>query len=182
MSEQPVIFASAYEALRRVLGDRLDDEVRRRFKAHGVDVERPPPAVPLSTWLASLEATMATLWPDLPPDRAAWELGAAVMRGYAGTLLGRALLQMAKVIGPKRSLERMARNLRSTNNYSETKLTEVGPHRFELWINLVVHPEYFCGLLTVGLELIGVPAPSVRVKSYEKATGLVLDVHWTAAG
>lgn len=180
MSAQHVIFASAYEALRRVLGDRLTDDVRARFRAHGVDVERPPPAVPLETWLQSLEATMDTLWPELPREQAAWELGAAVMRGYAATVLGRALLQMAKVIGPKRSLERMARNLRSTNNYSETRLTELAPGQFELWINVVVHPQYFCGLLTVGLQLTGVDSPSVQVKSYDKAAGLVLDVRWPA--
>ncbi len=179
MSEQHVIFASAYEALRRVLGDRLGDEVvRARFRAHGVDVERPPAAVALETWLASLDATMDTLWPALPREQAAWELGAAVMRGYAGTLLGKALMQMAKVIGPKRSLERMARNLRSTNNYSETKLTELAPNHFELWINIVVNPHYFCGLLTAGLELTGVQASSVRIKSFGREEGLVLDVQW----
>jgi uncharacterized protein (TIGR02265 family) len=96
-----------------------------------------------------------------------------------GTVKGKAVYALTKVIGPHRTLERMQRNFRSANNYTETELRKVGPTTYELKFNHVVRTGYFRGLLTEALEKVGVQGLSVRLlaSNGQEAT---FGITWTA--
>lgn len=84
------------------------------------------------------------------------------MRGYVETLLGRAMVQVMKVVGPRRSLERMQRNFRTGSNYIETRFTSLGKGQAELWFNDVSGiPDFYAGVMSAGGRLAA--AGNVRV-------------------
>lgn len=174
----PVVFATSYESLFRVLGPRLDAEAEKALLAQGVNAKSLNAAYPYDTWVASLRWAMKVLWPEASHDEATYRMGRAIFTSFADTLMGKALVPLLRLMGPKRGLERMARNLRTTNNYSEVKLTQRGPTDFELWINLVAFPHYFRGLLEVGLETSGAKDVQVEVASHHPERGLVLFISW----
>lgn len=158
-----MVFGNSVEALLRVLQPVLTPELEARFRQLGIDLRNPNPAYPYELWVEALRLAMATLYPDASHDEATYRLGRAIFETYGSTLLGKALLQLLKVLGPKRGLERMARNLRTTNNYSETKLVERSVGHFELWVNRAAFQHYFRGLLEAGLEFTGARQVSVRI-------------------
>jgi uncharacterized protein (TIGR02265 family) len=179
MSEAPVVFSSGYESLRRLLGDRLDADFTAKLKAQGVDLSALNPAYPYETWVQSLELTMAKLWPGVPRAEATYNLGREMFDSFGHTLLGKALLQMLRVLGPNRGLQRMTRNLRTSNNYSDTKLTQKGPTAWELWINLVAFPHYYRGLVECGLQHSGAKNVQVEILTHTPNGAAVLLIAWT---
>lgn len=105
-------------------------------------------------------------------------LGRAMFDSFGHTLLGKALL-MVRVLGPNRELQRMTRNLRTSNNYSDTKLTQKGPTAWELWINLVAFPHYYRGLVECGLQHSGAKNVQVEILSHTPNGAAVLLIAWT---
>jgi uncharacterized protein (TIGR02265 family) len=177
-SNTPVVFGTSVEALVRVLGPSLDASVRQRFRELGVDLDRPNPAYPYAQWLDTLRLAMAIKWPGMPLDEATFRMGRAIFESYGQTLMGKALLQLVKVLGPRRGLDRMTRNLRTTNNYSETRLTVVGPNQYQLWVNKAAFPHYFRGVLVAGLEFSGAKGLSVQLVRASPEDGVVFDLSW----
>lgn len=168
MSE-PVVFTSAYESLLRALGDRLDPAAKARFRAHGVDLDRPLlPAYPLATWIRSLEVACELIAPGQSREVQTHLLGRRIVLSFAETTVGKATFALLRIIGPHRGLERMRRSLRMSNNYSETTL-ERGPDGYELWCNLVSFPHYYRGLFEAGLESVGARDVEVKVLSHDAA-------------
>ena len=64
-------------------------------------------------------------------------MGIVSRRGYTGTLLGKALMGIMKVIGVRRSLLRMHTSMRSGNNYLETFSTVIASNCIELRFSAV---------------------------------------------
>ena len=140
-----------------------------QFRDMGVNFERLEPAYPLELWVRSLHLTMDTLHPGKPRDVASYEVGRRMVEAMSETMLGTALFSLLKVLGPKRGLMRMARNLRSSNNYSEATVLEVSPGNYELTLNMVNYPQYYRGMLEAGMSLMGAREPRVSVLSYSES-------------
>lgn len=172
------VFGSSYEALIRVMGDKLDADFATKLKAQGVDIKAINPAYPYETWVESLELAMAVLWPGASKDEATYRMGRAMFDSWGHTLMGRALLPLLRLLGPKRGIERMTRNFRSSNNYAETKVTARGPTEYELWLNLVAFPHYYRGLLEAGLVASGAKDAKVEVVSHAPTGEAVLLLSW----
>jgi uncharacterized protein (TIGR02265 family) len=96
---------------------------------------------------------------------------------YGETLVGKALLTAMKVIGPRRMLERMARNLRTANNYTETKLTSRADVH-ELWCSRVASTSFYCGMLQRGVEVAGGADVLVEATAHDQS-GATFVVRWT---
>src|SRR4029453_3394206 len=64
-----------------------------------------------------------------------FKIGEACIDGFRETMLGRAVLSLLRVLGPRRALMRATQNFRAGNNYTESRLKELGPTQFELWMN-----------------------------------------------
>ncbi len=177
MADEHLVFSQSYESLRRLLGDSLTPPLRERFKQHGVDFERLLPGYPLSTWLRSLEVTLEALFPGVEENEATYQLGRRMFDSYSETLIGKALMAMLRVLGPRRGLLRIDRNLRTMNNYSATCLRELTPSHFELDVNLVRYPHYYRGVLESGLTLAGAKQLAVAVLRHDQRA-TTFDLNW----
>ncbi|MBZ4334393.1 DUF2378 family protein [Corallococcus interemptor] len=159
MRDERVIFSSSVDSLyRKVLAPSLTPELVDRLRARGLNLHAPLlAAYPLAVWVDCLEDTARTLHPDQPVEQGRRLMGRRMVEGYAQTLVGGAVLTLARVVGPMRSLERMQHNFRSGNNYTETRLTVLGPTQADLWFNEPEPLEGFVdGVLEEGMLRVGV--------------------------
>lgn len=177
--DQPMVFSQAVEGLLRALGNRLDDGAKDHLRALGLDVRaRLEPAYSLAVWTQVMRYASTLVAPGRPPPEQMFELGRRFIEGYAETIVGRAMLTALKVLGPRRTLERMSRNFRSGNNYTQTKLEALGPTDFTLWFNEVKEPEFYRGMLSAGVDRSGAKVVTVKTLNHD-ATGATFSVKWT---
>jgi len=158
------MFAHAVEALFvRAFRGQVTERLKARLRQAGLDLERPLlPAYPIALWVAALEIAVSELFPQLPREEGYRRLGAQLLHGYVQTFIGRANFSLLRLLGPVRALERLSAHLRANNNFQETRLTQLGPSEWELWINTSVsEPAYYEGLLQAALEEVGVSHPRV---------------------
>ena len=177
--KEMLVYDYTMEALLRVLGQPLTAGHLAGLRALGVHPRQLQPAYPLEVYTQVLHFVVAELWPQLPRDEAGFELGRAFMRAYQQTVMGKAVAAVTRVIGPHRALERMSRNFRSANNYTETALNKVGPHHYELWFNHARHTNFFRGLLTEALTRTGARNLSVTLLSTGEADEATFRICWT---
>ncbi|MBI5545876.1 MAG: DUF2378 family protein [Deltaproteobacteria bacterium] len=169
MPEQ-LVFAQTFESLFvRALGGKIDEGMRARLRELGVDVDRLEPAYPFATWMKAVALAASMVYPEKPPPEAQQLLGRAVIEGYRATLIGRTLLRFLKVMGPRTAVSTATNAFKTGNNYTETRLRELGPTSVELWMNEVgPFPEFTQGILAAGVEASG--ARGVKI-SYSKHDG-----------
>jgi uncharacterized protein (TIGR02265 family) len=166
-----LVFAHGIEALFiKALGVRIDRTCRERLRAEGLDLDRKLlPAYEFSLVDRCQKIVADSVYPDKSPNEAAWLLGEAQVMGYVDTFIGRALFSVLKLLGPKRILSRLTHSWRSGNNFIETKMTEAGPNRFEVWVNQVGnHPEFSQAVLATAMRLAGNAQVKVEVLKYER--------------
>ncbi|ATB31528.1 DUF2378 family protein [Melittangium boletus] len=164
MADELLIFEQTIEAVFvRALHGRLSPACKERLLKAGLDLgQKLRPAYPFDAWMTFLRITAEELYPSLPLDQSAFKLGEAYMDGYRETMLGRAVLSLLRVLGPRRALMRATQNFRSGNNYTESRLKELGPRQFELWMNEVGPlPMFTAGIIHAGLRTAG--AENIRV-------------------
>lgn len=177
--EERLWFDAAIEGLwRKALGPRITPQLRAAMRAEGIDLDKLLPGYPAPVVARCIALTAATLFPGRPPDDAQREIGRLFLLGYEQTLIGRAVIQVLKLIGPRRSLERMQTNFRSVN-YVKTKFTALGPTRAEVWFNEVDGiPGYFAGIIEQGGAFAG--AKDVTVTWAARDGGCAFSVAWAA--
>ena len=133
------------------LGERLKDA--------GLDVSGPLlPAYPYAVWRAALEAQRAIVFPGRALDEASREQGARYVEAYfERTIIGGPLRALLRLLGPRRSLDRMTRNFKTANNFSEVRFEQTGEGEGLLTVNDVfsASPHYMVGIVEHGLRLCG---------------------------
>jgi uncharacterized protein (TIGR02265 family) len=134
-------------------------------------------AYPYRTWIESLKVAAELLAPGLPLDEASYVVGRRILESYAETMIGKASFGFLRVIGPRRGFDQIRRTLRTTNNYSQTRFTEVAPGVFHLWCSQVTFPHYYRGVLEAGMALTGQKNGSVRLLQHDEA-GATFEVRW----
>jgi uncharacterized protein (TIGR02265 family) len=174
MAETPqpsdeVVFGNTVEALFvKALGYRITPACRERLKACGIDLDHLASYYPREAYYACVRLLAIELFPDEDEDDAMFQLGTAFMAGFGDTLLGKAMLAAVRVMGPRRSLVKMTNNFRSSNNYLQADLRELGPGSVELTLSQTSGaPGYFAGVLTSGLNYAGARGVRVTKKEYD---------------
>jgi uncharacterized protein (TIGR02265 family) len=105
------------------------------------------------------------LYPSQPLAEATFKLGEVYVEGFRQTMLGRAVLSLLRVLGPRRTIARATQNFRAGNNYTETRITELGPTQFDVWMNEVGDfPEFTAGIIQAGVRMSG--AKDLRVEPF----------------
>ncbi len=180
MPAKRVIFTPVIEGLYvHGLRGRVPLSLKVRLRELGLDLDRPlPSAFPVLQWEKCLHATAEALSPEVPRDEAMRRLGVLHVEGFGGSLLGRAMYAFMRTLGPRRILERLTASFRTTDNYSETRVTELGPGRYELWLNatadIATYPE---GLFVALLTRCG--ARAVRVAcTHRDDSGMTFLIQW----
>jgi uncharacterized protein (TIGR02265 family) len=174
-----MMFSQAVDGLVRALGEHLDEPAKDTLRELGLDLRRPlEPGYPLETWFKVMRFGAGLIAPGRPEAEQFELLGRRFVDGYEQTLVGRALLASMRVLGPRRMLERMNRNFRSGNNYTETQLVPRGPNDFELSFNQVKSPEFYRGMLLAGLGRTGATGLAIQLVRHDDQ-GTTFRVTWS---
>jgi uncharacterized protein (TIGR02265 family) len=159
MTPEKLVHAQTVEALFvRAFENRLTPACREALKKAGLDLDRRLERFyTLEQWKSFLRIAAAHVYGGVPAEAAYYSLGERFMEAWFGTFLGRALLGMARLAGPRRMLMRAGTGFRAGTNFSELRIVERGPTSLELWMNDVVadHPTFAAGLLARAVELAG---------------------------
>lgn len=168
-SNDQVVFVHTVESVfQRALQGEVSPSLVAQLRGLGLDLEQKLlPAYPVTLWNTVLEATVAALFPGQPVPDAARRLGERMIEGYRATLVGQAVLAMARVLGPRRALLRSRQNWRSGNNYSEVVVEELAPNDFRLTFNETGISRWLSqGLLQAGLTFAGARGLVVAIESF----------------
>jgi uncharacterized protein (TIGR02265 family) len=177
---EKLIFAQTFEGLLRSLTGKLTPRLATGLRERGFDpAVALLPAYPQPVFTEVVSFLARELHPGLPPEAAICALGRGFMDGYGETMVGRAMMAMMRLIGPRRTLERVSRQFRTGNNFSETRLTPIGATEYHLWVNEVRLPGWYIGILSRGLELAGGKDVKVELIHRDEAGGN-FRVRWTA--
>jgi uncharacterized protein (TIGR02265 family) len=175
-------FASVIEGLYgNALKKRWTPKLLTGLRELGIDLEKPLlPAYPAETFVAALKYTARELYPQEPLEEALYTLGGESWRGFRETLVGKAMVALLRVLGPRRTLPRSRHNFRSGTNYIDVVVTERRPNCFLVHFNDVDDiPHFFCGLMdSSGLDL-GAPRKTAHVLARGKELTLFIDLSAT---
>ncbi|AEI62233.1 DUF2378 family protein [Corallococcus macrosporus] len=183
MADELLIFEQTIEALfLRALHGRLTPECKARLRQAGLDLDQKlRPAYAFDAWMTFLRIAAEELFPQLPLEQGTWKLGEAYIEGFRETMLGRAVLSLLRVLGPRRTLMRATQNFRAGNNYTESKLRELGPCQFELWMNEVgPYPAFTAGIIHAGLKVAGAQDILIEMSGYD-GHACVYRINWNEA-
>ena len=170
MADELLVFEQTLEAVFvRALHGRLPPSCKARLRQAGLDLDQKlRPAYPFDAWMTFLRITAEELHPTEPLEQGAFKLGEACIDGFRETMLGRAVLSLLRVLGPKRALMRATQNFRAGNNYTESRLKELSPRQFELWMNEVGSlPSFTAGIIHAGLRTAGANNIRIDLSGYD---------------
>lgn len=183
-AEERLVFSPSVEALLiRGVGDQLSDEVRAQVSEMGIDLSRPLlPAYSIDVWNRVVDHIAMALHPERSMAEAQYELGQSTVYGFERTTLGKAMVAVSKLIGPRRALLRFAGSSRSSNNYSYMEAREISPTEIELTAApFEGHPEYVQGCLCALIDLTGGKNGEVELISHDREQErVVLRARWGA--
>ncbi|MFL5352707.1 DUF2378 family protein [Archangium sp.] len=183
MADELLVFEQTIEAVFvRALHGRLPPACKARLRQAGLNLDQKlRPAYPFDAWMTFLRITAEELYPGVPLEQGAFKIGEACIDGFRETMLGRAVLSLLRVLGPKRALMRATQNFRAGNNYTESRLKELGPRQFELWMNEVGSlPTFTSGILHAGLRTAGAENIRIEMKGYD-GHGCTYCINWSEA-
>jgi uncharacterized protein (TIGR02265 family) len=184
MSLEKLVFATPVEALFvRGLGERLSCSDRSRLREAGLDLERPLAiSYPLEQWKTFLCIAARALYPHLSISEAHGWMGVHYLGGYLQTSMGRVVGELAPMLGPELMLERISRELRGGNNFSEVRLLTLSSRHVELWVNDILgdYPSFVAGFFLRAQQLAGARNVHVDVRSFD-GTACTFDVRWREA-
>jgi uncharacterized protein (TIGR02265 family) len=179
MSEPWIVFNHCAEALLKSIAPHMTPELKSKLKAVGLDADAPLlPAYDYQTWSKVLAVTAQEVLPSLDAQAAHHQLGEWLTDAYLENFIGRALKPIVKLIGTRRTMNRMRQNFRVANNYAEAEATDVGPGHVHLRMNERGLMAYFNrGILARGLQLTDPQHLSVEIISQD-AEGVTFSIRW----
>lgn len=172
MSDEQLVFGPTLEGLfLKGLKGQLSAELTATLREKGLDLERPlRPAYPRALVNELILLTARTLHPTLSESDAMYRIGKCVTPGQGSTMMGAAALKIVSLIGPRRTLERMARTFRGTNNYMSVTLSSTGPTAFTLELTPSnQYPSYMQAVIEDMLTLAGAASLKVQVVEHDVA-------------
>lgn len=159
MTSEKLVYAGSVEALFvRALENRLTPVCRTRLREVGLDLEQKlSPTYTLEQWKQFLRVAADHVYAGMPAEAAYYSLGERFIEGYFSTLFGRALLGMARLAGPRRTLTQARLGFRSSANCSQIRIVEREPTSLEVWLSDIAadQPTFMAGVLARAAELAG---------------------------
>ncbi|MBS2030996.1 MAG: DUF2378 family protein [Deltaproteobacteria bacterium] len=178
--DERVVFGASVEALLRAFGPPWKPGAREALVKLGIEPEQPPRAAyPLELYMQLLKSLGEIHFPAAAEDERYFQMGQAFIRGFERTLIGRAQLSLLKLIGPRRTLDRLTRSFRNANNYTTANLRELASSHFEIDFGFVQFPGFYRGVLDGGLRAVGAANLSVELARREQMAA-TFSVRWTA--
>jgi uncharacterized protein (TIGR02265 family) len=180
MSEERLEFGPSLRGLFiDALGPELTDAMKADLRAAGLNVDAPLlPAYPAATFAKCVRVVARGLKPDLSEDDALRSMGRRAVDGLSTNFIGRALLSVVRLLGIRRTLLRMERAFRNSNNYTRIETQQLTPTSMELTFNTVIGiPAYFEGVMSAVGEALGGSATQVESSPLDGERHRFV-VHW----
>ncbi len=177
MTPEKVVFGQSMEGIYRALSPHTPQE-RAAFLKAGVTGEKFNPAYPIANWMEIIDACAASRFAGKPELERFIEVGRLFFSGFQKTLIGSALMAMLKILGPRRTLERLTRNFRTANNFTVGTLESLTPNHHLVHINYTARPGFYLGLIESGCLHAGAKGLSVTVLE-TKDLATTYEVKWT---
>lgn len=156
MTEKRYVFPSSVDGVLKGLGPLATPAFKAHLKGHGLDFDKVPPAIPLEEWQPQLVRIAKFAWPQETTEEAMRQLGLSFIRGWKNTAIGAAASAVLRLIGPARTLTRLDRAFRTSDNFTKAVTELVGSNEALISINEVHgYPSFWVGILEGGLELLG---------------------------
>jgi uncharacterized protein (TIGR02265 family) len=191
--EEPIFFASAFEALfARALRGKMTPSLKDEMRKAGLDPDKPlKVAYPFKTWEDIVDAAGKVIYPGLDPSEAWFRLGQDFLDGFSATVIGKASVAFARLVGIDRVLDKFTHNLKSINNATEgvIELREKG--RVHLKMKVLekfrgkIHPSppqvahYLRGVLLGMLRSLNLQHPNVElIHSNREIREAVYELTW----
>lgn len=179
--KEPVVYDAAVEGLYlRGLRERLTPALKNKLRGVGLELEpKVRPSYPRSIWVEGIKLLSNDLYPGLPPTDAQRKLGELAINGIQHTLMGKPIIAMARMLGPRRAMFRLTQAFGSLNNFMKADVTELGPTHFHVAINdCYGMPSYLEGGLNAVLHLCHKGQFKV-VPVEANPPGALFDVTWS---
>jgi uncharacterized protein (TIGR02265 family) len=166
-----LIFGSSVEALLKAGVGRLSSASTAKLRQLGMGAERKlAPAYPAEDWAEAVRLIGSELFPTDAPEVQHNKLARLTVKQFSETVMGKAIFAAARVFGARRSMARLAHNLRTGANFIETRFASIDAVTDELWISDVSGvPGFYSGLVEAGSDYLEGWAYQMRIKSYEGA-------------
>lgn len=159
MAGEKLVYAGTVEALfLKALENRLTPACRMRLCEAGLDLDQKlSPTYTLEQWKLFLRISADHIYAGMPAEAAYYSLGERFIDGYFSTLFGKALLGMARLLGPRRALTQARLCFRTSTNCSEVRIVERGQTEVEFWLTDIGadQPTFVAGALARAAELSG---------------------------
>jgi uncharacterized protein (TIGR02265 family) len=181
LSEHVVYDAAVEGVFLRGLVGMVTPSLSSKLRDLGLDLDRKlRPTYPREAWARMLEVTVAELFPNVSRDEGFRRLGEKAVTGIAYTMIGKVLVQMAKLMGPRRSLLRLPQVFTSVNNFMKMELQELEPTHFVVHVDETYgHPAYVQGAMQAAMRLAEAKDLQVRLLDWT-AQKVSVDVAWKA--
>lgn len=151
----------------KALRSRITPALGERLKALGIDLAGKPRSVAHAQWVQALHLVATELF-EGPVDLRFRKLGQSVMLHHEETVMGKAVITVMRLMGPKRVLGRINSTLRSGNNYIQATLAPTGPTSWEGLVNECNgNPQYIAGVIEQGLIISGAKEVKVDVSDFD---------------
>lgn len=152
-----LIFEPSIDGLLRSMRPLLTPKGISELRALGMDVHgKLQPAYPAEVWARAVKVCAADAFPSLEPFEGQRRVAERTVDAFTEGLLGSAMFQLLRLMGPDRTIVRMTRNLRAGSNFVETRVIQLEPHHYEVWIKDVSGvPGFYMGMLECGLRHVG---------------------------
>lgn len=183
MPDQPqVVFAHTLKALLSQVFERrglLTPAVRAELAALGVDPEKPRD-LPIDRWWQVVALAARHLAPGEPDSKAFFELGCEGTRGFAASVIGKAMLVLLRATGLRSAMLRLADHYRTVDTVAQITTAALSPKAVEVTFRYdhgLPYPTYTQGVLHTALELLGAENPRVLYEVRDDQT-VVYTASW----
>ena len=180
IKSERLVFSPSIEGL-LLKGLEIPPGLRAELRALGIDLDRPLlPAYPAELWHRALHLVAQRLYPELGFAEAYRKMGERTVYGLEATLLGKAMIAMAKLVGPRRTLLRLPNSVKSGLNFAQLEAKELAPNTFVLTSQPYMgYGEFMQGSVSAAIDLTGGVEGAVEIVEYDRSTEkLVLRASW----
>jgi uncharacterized protein (TIGR02265 family) len=116
----------------------------------------PETEIPVETFDAVLKWMAQKFYPNEPPNKALFNVGAKLFEGYRKTILGRIQLATMNALGPDQLAMRAPKLVGVNTNFGERTVEKVGPNNYLVKFKGVPLPgDYYSGIFAAGLKVQG---------------------------
>jgi uncharacterized protein (TIGR02265 family) len=162
------------------LGPMITPPMKDALRQKGLDLDRAlRPGYPAAEFHKWIEYVAGAVYPDDRKEEAVRRIGHRAVSGLEEGLIGKALSAGLKLIGPRRSLQRVERIFKNNNNYQVATLLELGEREAKVKLSEVFGlPTYYQGLFEAAVAVIG--AKDLRVTLLAAPSpGAMLHIEWS---